>query len=377
MPQPSFVTHFTDLPDPRVERNRRHSLLEILILAFCAVLCGAEGWEDIERFSLSKESWFREHLGLSLLGGIPSDDTFRRVFSRLDTEVFARCFRCWVETLHTLLPGEVIALDGKTLRHSFDKASERNPLHMVSAYATQSGLVIGQIAVEEKSNEITAVPALLSLLDIRGSVITTDAMSCQKATAQQIVEQGGDYVLALKGNHPHLSEDVALCLSRLGAARFPERPLHKSKQEDYGHGRQERRACLCLPLEENDPQWGDIQQQWAGLRCLVKVSRRRIVNKKVQRETSYYLSSLPADATRLNAIVRSHWGIENSLHYVLDVSFEEDNSRIRKDNAPQNFATLRHMAINQLKQEKSETSIKAKRKMAGWDNQVLLKILLS
>jgi len=372
-----FVTHFANLPDPRTGHNCQHLLLEMLVIAFCAVVCGAEGWEDIKRFGVAKQDWLQARLGLRLPAGIPSEDTFRRLFARLDPEAFGTCFRQWTDTFRQNVAGEVIALDGKTLRHSFDTTCQQNPLHLVSAWAVASGLVLGQVAVDDKSNEITAVPALLSLLDLRGCVVTTDAMSCQKAIATQIVGQGGDYVLALKGNHPHLCEDVALCLSRLEATPWPSRPVEKARQSDFGHGREEERRCLCLPLAEPDEQWQDIQAQWPGLRTLVKVERWRKLADKEAQEVAYFLSSLPGDAARLSRIIRQHWQIENRLHWVLDVVMDEDACRIRKDHAPQNFAVLRHMALNQLRQEPSKGSLKGKQKRAGWDNDFLLLVLQS
>jgi len=372
-----FVAHFADLPDPRTGRNCQHLLLEILVIAFCAVLCGADGWEDMERFGIAKQEWLQAHLGLTLPSGIPSEDTFRRVFSRLDPEAFGRCFRQWTDTFRSQVANEVIAVDGKTLRHSFDTASQQNPLHLVSAWAVRSGLVLGQVAVDAKSNEITAVPELLALLDVRGCIVTADAMSCQKAIAKQIIEQGGDYVLALKDNHPHLCEDAALCLARLEATPWPSRPVQKARQSDFGHGRAEERRCLCVPLAPEDQQWQDMQAQWPGLRSLVKVERRRKQAGKEEQEVAYFLSSLPGDAARLARIIRQHWQIENRLHWVLDVVLDEDACRIRKDHAPHNFAVLRHMALNQLRQEKSKGSVKGKLKRAGWDNDFLLQVLKS
>jgi len=372
-----FVAHFADLPDPRTGRNCQHLLLEILVIAFCAVLCGADGWEDMERFGIAKQEWLQAHLGLTLPSGIPSEDTFRRVFSRLDPEAFGRCFRQWTDTFRSQVANEVIAVDGKTLRHSFDTASQQNPLHLVSAWAVRSRLVLGQVAVDAKSNEITAVPELLALLDVRGCIVTADAMSCQKAIAKQIIEQGGDYVLALKDNHPHLCEDAALCLARLEATPWPSRPVQKARQSDFGHGRAEERRCLCVPLAPEDQQWQDMQAQWPGLRSLVKVERRRKQAGKEEQEVAYFLSSLPGDAARLARIIRQHWQIENRLHWVLDVVLDEDACRIRKDHAPHNFAVLRHMALNQLRQEKSKGSVKGKLKRAGWDNDFLLQVLKS
>lgn len=372
----SFAAHFADLPDPRIARKRRHDLLDIVVLALCAVLCGAEGWDDIERFGLAKENWFRERLGLSLPSGIPSDDTFRRVFSRLDTDAFAACFRRFVETLREVTGGEVIALDGKTLRHSFDTALEQKPLHLVSAWACRNRLVLGQRAVSEKSNEITAVPELLALLDIDGCVITADAMSCQKAIAAQIIEQKGDYVLSLKDNHPHLAEDVAACFANPQSGR----KFAGASTRDWGHGRTEIRRVCCLFLEETDPDWFDIQQQWTGLRCLVEVERERRIGDKVSVEPHYFLSSLSrktASAARLGRIVRQHWQIENGLHWILDVAFDEDACRIRRDNAPANWAILRHTALNLLRKHPGKMGVKAKQKKAGWDERFLLEVIVS
>lgn len=372
----SFAAHFADLPDPRIARKRRHDLLDIVVLALCAVICGAEGWDDIERFGLAKENWFRERLGLALPSGIPSDDTFRRVFSRLDTAAFAACFRAFVETLREVTGGEVIALDGKTLRHSFDTALEQKPLHLVSAWACRNRLVLGQKAVSEKSNEITAVPQLLALLDIEGCVITADALSCQKTIAAQIVEQKGEYVLSLKDNHPHLAEDVAACFTN----RDSGRTFASSASHDFGHGRTELRRVRCLFLEETDPDWFDIQQQWSGLRCLVEVERERRIGGKVTVEAHYFLSSLSAQsasAARLGKIVRQHWQIENGLHWILDVAFDEDACRIRRDNAPANWAILRHTALNLLRKHPGKMGVKAKQKKAGWDERFLMELIVA
>ena len=372
----SFAAHFADLPDPRIARKRRHDLLDIVVIALCAVICGAEGWDDIERFGLAKEEWFRERLNLALPAGIPSDDTFRRVFSRLDTDAFAACFRRFVETLREVTGGEVIALDGKTLRHSFDTALGQKPLHLVSAWACRNRLVLGQTAVAEKSNEITAVPQLLALLDISGCVITADAMSCQKTIATQIVEQKGEYVLSLKDNHPHLAEDVAACFENTKSGRT----FASSTTRDWGHGRTELRQVRCLFLEEIDPDWFDIQQEWTGLRCLVEVERERRVGDKVTREQHYFLSSLSrqnASAARLGKIVRQHWQIENGLHWILDVAFDEDACRIRRDNAPANWAILRHTALNLLRRHSGKMGVKAKQKKAGWDETFLLEVIVT
>lgn len=377
MSLPPFVQHFAALADPRIQRTRRHLFLEILVIAFCAVLCGAEGWEDIEHFGLAKYDWLKERLGLTLPNGIPSDDTFRRVFSRLAPDAFGTCFRAWVATLHQRTAGEVIALDGKTLRHSFDTACGRGAIHRVSAWAASNALVLGAVKVDEKSNAITAVPALLALLDLTDCIVTADAMSCQKAIARQVIEQGGDYVFSLKGNQPHLSEDVAACLARLEVANWPDRAVKTYRGMSAGHGRIETRRIFCLTLQANDPLWQEVQQQWLGLRSLIKVERTRQIGKKISHETSYYISSLLGSAQQIGKSIRKHWQIENRLHYVLDVAMNEDACRIRADHAPQNFAVLRHTALNLLRRASGKMGIRAKQKKAGWDTDYLLHVLLN
>ena len=385
MPCSSFVTHFADLPDPRVKRRRRHSLMEMLVLSFLAVVCGADGWDDIVRFALAKQAWLRERLGLGLEGGIPSDDTLRRLFARLDPDAFERCFRSWVETLKQECRGEVIALDGKVLRHSFDTASGQGALSLVRAWATKQRLLLGAVKVEEGSNEIPAVSALLSLLDLRGAIVTADAMHCQRATVEKIVEGGGDYLLCVKDNQPQLAQDLALCFSHLehhpaAAKEWREaakgRQIRTFRETDYGHGRTETRSVKLLLLPENDPDWQHRQAEWKGLRSLVQVERIRRVGERESREVHYYISSLVAPAKKVAQAVRDHWQIENGLHWVLDVQMNEDASRIRVDHAPENFARLRGIALNLLRQDKKTYGgVKARQKLAGWDPDYLLQLL--
>ncbi len=376
MPFLPFLAHFACLPDPRIERTKRHQLLDILVISICALICGAEGWEDIEDFGLAKHDWLRERLGLSLENGIPSDDTFRRVFARLDPVSFGTCFRAWVQTLRTLTKGEVIALDGKTLRHSFDSALGQEAIHMVSAWASANNLVLGSVKVSDKSNEITAIPKLLQLIDIAGCIVTIDAMGCQKEIARQIKAQGGEYVLALKGNHPHLAEDVEQFFAHAQAHRFEDLCVSVHESLDKEHGRFETRRCHQITLAPDDPAWQDAQQQWVGLSSFVRMERTRKIGEKLTHETHYYLSSLAGKASKVARAIRAHWGIENGLHYVLDVSLDEDACRIRKDNAPQNLALLRHIVLNLLKKEMtSKRGVKAKQKRAGWDDQFLLRVL--
>jgi len=373
---PILMDCFCDLPDPRVKRTRAHLLMDILFMAIAAVICGAEGWDDIVYFAECKYDWLKERLELP--NGIPCADTFRRVLSRLDPTALQTCFLRWTHCLHEQTKGQVIALDGKTLRHSFDTACGMAAIHMVSAWAAQSRLVLGQVKVEEKSNEIPAVPALLALLDLQGCIVTTDAMSCQRATAAQIIAQGGDYILAVKDNQPALSEAVQSRFAYLDAHPFEQEDasLSACTTHDKGHGRIETRHCELLPLACCDPLWGDMQQTWTGLRGLVRVTCTRRIGSEVSEDVRYFISSLPATASKVLRAVREHWGIENRLHHVLDVSLNEDACRIRKDGGAEVFAVMRHVALNLLRQEKTcRRGIKARQKIAGWDNDYLGQIL--
>ncbi len=373
----TFIKHFADLPDPRLARTQRHALLDILVIALCALICGADDFVAIARFGQAKQAWLRERLALELPSGIPSHDTFGRVFARLDPTAFADCFLAWTQQMHTQTAGQVIALDGKTLRHSFDTASGKGAIHMVSAWASDSRLVLGQVKVDAKSNEITALPVLLKMLDISGSVVTADAMGCQKAIAQQITEQGGDYVLALKDNHPRLHDEVRRLFAWGEAEGAKDLACSFHQSQEYDHGRQELRRCWVTEqvhwLDETDE-----PQAWAGLQSVVKVESQRTIAGKTSRECRFFLSSLPANAKQILSAVREHWGIENSLHWVLDMAFTEDASRVRRDHSPQNLATLRHLALNLLRQEKTDKNgVKNRRLRAGWDNDYLIKVIIS
>ena len=359
LPPSSFHEHFASLTDPRCP-NARHQLSDILVIAICAVICGAEGWEDIEEYGKAQAEWFEEVLDLP--HGIPCDDTFRRVLSRLDPDELTQCFIAWSEALSDMSNGDIVSIDGKTLRHSFDHAASKAAIHMVSAWAHANRLVLGQLTVEAKSNEITAIPKLLQLLDLQGATVTIDAMGCQKEIAQAITDQGADYVLALKENHQTLYDDVKLFLDDAKATDFVEIAHACVATVDGDHGRIETRTYWVTSAIE----WLGAKASWAKLQSIGMVESRREIAGTTSTDTRFFLTSLPGDAERFAQAVRQHWGIENSLHWVLDASFDEDACRIRKDKGAQTFAVLRHIALNLLRRERHhKRGIKARRKRAG------------
>jgi predicted transposase YbfD/YdcC len=366
----SFESHFGNLKDPRVERTKLYPLLEILFVVLTGSVCGAESWRDFVLFGEERLDFLQEYYPFE--NGIPSKNTFSRVFAALDIEAFKECFIEWVKSLQALLH-EVIAVDGKTLCNSFDKASGTKAIHMVSAFATGARLVLAQQKVDAKSNEITAIPKVLSLLDLKGHIVTIDAMGTQKAIAKQIIDQGGDYVLALKGNQGTLNEDVRTFLET-EIKKKPTGITNLYLDVDKGHGRIETRRCFV----SNQVDWLSQKEQWSGLKTIVMIEETQESNDKTSIESRFFISSLSADAKRIADAVRSHWFIENGLHWTLDVVFNEDQSRIRKDNAGENMALIRHITLNMLNNAKKHiknVGIKALRKKAGWGNKTLNFIL--
>ncbi len=361
---------FAGVEDPR-KQNISHKLEDILFIACCAVICGAEGWDDIELYGKSKQEWLEKFLELPY--GIPSDDTFRRVFALIKPTEFEQSFRQWIQALIQHLSGDVIPIDGKRLRGAF-RASKDSVIHEVSAWSCQHQLVLGQVKTEAKSNEITAIPELLKLLDIQGAVITIDAMGTQKNIASCIVEQQANYVLALKGNHSTLHEDVADYFNYLDKQKDTSALIADSYEDiDKGHGRLETRHCQIV----QNIDWLEGKEQWAGLCSLVKIhsTTEHLLDGHVSEDIRYYISSLSCPAKDMLEIVRAHWQIENKLHWVLDVSFSEDDSLIHLPKAAENFSLLRKIAMTMLRRDSSKGSIKGKRKRAGWDNDFLLSLL--
>ncbi len=365
--------HFADLPDPRVERTKRHRLRDIVIIAVCAVVCGADTWVAVEQFGWRKRGFLERFLDLP--NGIPSHDTFGRVFAALDPAAFEACFLAWVRDTVRATAGQVVAIDGKTLRRSHDRAHGKGPLHLVSAWAAANGVVLGQLAVADKSNEITAIPALLEVLAVAGCVVTVDAMGCQREIARTIRARGADYALALKANHPQLAADVAGIVADALGPNAGGYTVGYHETLEKGHGRVERRRCWTI-AEPRVVAWLDPGGAWADLRTIAVVEGTRRIGGETEAERRTYLSSLDGDAARFLATVRTHWAIENRLHWVLDLAFREDDSRVRAGHAAENLAVLRHIALNLLRRETTaKVGVPTKRLMAGWDDAYLVAVL--
>ena len=371
----TIMEYFRELEDPRIERCKRHKLVDIIAIAICATICGADNWVHVALFGQGKEEWLRTFLELP--NGIPSHDTFGKVFSQLDPEEFQRCFMEWTQGVADLAPGEVVAIDGKTARGSHDGPAGKRALHLVSAWASTNTLTLGQVQTEEKSNEIAAIPRLLEMLALEGCIVTIDAMGCQKEIAQGILERGADYVLAVKQNQGRLYEDLKDLFEEAEATGFEGVPYDYATTLNKNHGRQEKRECWTI----SDPDCLDYLstgQEWPGLRSVVKVVGRREAETGITAQPRYFISSLDAAAEKLLATVRAHWSIENSLHWSLDLTFREDQCRVRKDHGPQNMATFRNISHNLLKRETSlKVGIQGKRLQAGWREDYLLKVLRS
>lgn len=370
-PKHTISDYFVDLEDPRIERTKRHQLIDVITIAICAVICGADSWVAIETYGQAKEKWLKRFLKLP--NGIPSHDTFARIFALINPEKFQECFLSWIKSVAILTDGEVIAIDGKSLKHSYDKKAGNRSINMVSAWATSNKLVLGQRKVDKKSNEITAIPELIKVLNIAGCIITIDAIGCQKEIVNLISQKQADYIIALKKNQKNLYENVELLFKEAISKRFSGFSASHYSTSDSGHGREETRHYLMISDISNQI---DVDNKWEKLNSIGMVESVRTENGKTTVETRYYISSLNLDAKKFGESVRSHWGIENSLHWVLDVALDEDDCRIRKDNAPQNFAILRHIAVNLLGKEKSKKlGIKNKQFLAAMDDSYIAKVL--
>lgn len=361
---------FESLHDPRNQNSIDHLMLDILMLTVCAVICGAESWVDVYNYGVAKQEWLKKFL--SLPNGIPSHDTIERLFARLRPEQLQGCFLSWVQEAFEISGGQLIAVDGKTLRSSYERGGKKGMIHMVSAWATQNRLVLGQRKVDEKSNEITAIPELLKLLELEGATVSIDAMGCQSQIAAQIVEQGGDYVLALKGNQGNLWEDTKQLFAQAFEQEFRgiEHDVYETQQK--AHGRVETRRYWVM----GNAEYLIGAEKWPNLKTIGCVeSSRQVDDHPPTIEQRYYLLSLPLDASQFAAAVRGHWGIENQLHWILDVAFREDRARSTSGYAGENLAVIRHIALNLLTQEKSaKGGIQARRHKAGWDDRYLEKI---
>ncbi len=363
-----FLEHFSKLPDPRQSRKVLYPLDEVLLLTLCAVLCGADGWVSVALFGKQKLDFLRRFLPFE--NGTPSHDQLGLIFGALDAQAFQTCFIAWTQALSGAIAG-VVAIDGKTVRRSFDRAANKGAIHLVSAWSSCQKLVLGARAVDEKSNEITAIPELLDLLAIKGAIVTIDAMGCQKKIAEKIIAKGADFVFGLKGNQATLRADVEELFTEQMACNFKDVAVSRAICTDAGHGRIETREVFAI----DDIAWLRQDHDWKGLRSIVMVVSTRETAGSVEQERRFYISSLPADAEKLGSAIRQHWGVENALHWVLDVHFRDDDCRIRKKNAPANFSSVKRATLNALRKAPGKDSLKSKRLIAAWDEKYLAKIL--
>ena len=358
----SFFQYFSNLEDPRIDRKKLYPLEEILFTTLCAVICGADSWYDIEDYGKARIYFLKRFFPYK--NDIPSHDTIGRFFSLLNPDNFKDCFIKWTNNLQSTIP-ELISIDGKTVRRSFDKSNNKSAIHMISAFASNTRIVLGQSKVDSKTNEITAIPKLLDLLIINGAIITIDAMGCQKNIAKKIIEKKGHYIFGLKGNQGNLLEDVK--------TYFTDKEANFDYFEDIdkGHGRIEIRKCWTT----SNIDWLYSKKKWANLCSIIKIESIRIMNEKKTKEIRYYITSLEANSKKILFAIRSHWAIENSLHWILDMTFREDESRIRKKNAPENMSIIRHVVLNLLQKADEKISIRRRRKKAGWSDEYLENIL--
>ncbi len=365
VPEYSLESFFERIDDHR-RHNKLHKLIDVILIAICAVVAGADTYEQIENFGKKRKRWLLRFLELPY--GIPSHDTFGRIFERMNPNEFQNCFKLWIESVTDRTKGQVIAIDGKTLRRSHDRSSDKKAIHMISAWASSNQVVLGQLKTKEKSNEITAIPHLLRLLDISGCIITIDAMGTQKKIAQTIIKNDGDYILAVKENHKTLYDETVLFFKEMESMELEGFTFDKYETVDGGHGRIETRKYAMT----SDIDWLQDKEKWAGLKSLGMVESTREIKGECSHEKRYYISSLECDAKKFGDAVRNHWGIENSVHWVLDIAFREDESRIRKGSAPENFAAIRHIALNLLRNNKTfKGSVKTKRLNAAMDTKYL------
>jgi len=366
----TILHHFAQLNDPRIEKKIDHKLTDIMVLTILAVISGADTWVEVQMYGESKLEWLRQFIELP--NGIPAHDTLGRVFAVLSPDEFEVCFQSWINSVFEVTNGEIVPIDGKTLRRSHDRASKKSAIHMVSAWASRNNVALGQVKTDDKSNEITAIPKLIEMLDLKGCIVTIDAMGCQRAIAEKIVDKGADYILALKGNQDSLHESVDKFFQEAKDTDFNGISFDYHETREKNHGRVDVRHCYTI----KDLDWLPGAEKWKNLKLVGMVESERHVDGAIRREARLYIGSRVLDAKRFGEAVRGHWGIENGLHWKLDIAFREDESRMRKGHSSQNFAVIRHLALNLLNQDKTtKVGTAAKRKKAAMDNDYLLHVL--